>query len=59
MGFDAEKISNLYDTIAKSTLVGFVGQPQDIANTVAFLASSDAKFITGTILVDDGGAILS
>jgi NAD(P)-dependent dehydrogenase (short-subunit alcohol dehydrogenase family) len=31
------------------------GQPDDIANMVAFLASADASFITGTHMVVDGG----
>lgn len=31
------------------------GKPNDIAGAIAFLASEDAKFITGTILPVDGG----
>ena len=34
-----------------------LGQPLDIAKGVAFLASSDAKFITGANLVIDGGIV--
>jgi len=34
-----------------------VGTPQDIAAAVAFLASDDAKFITGTTLAVDGGRL--
>lgn len=32
------------------------GQPEDVAQAVAFLASDEASFITGTTLVVDGGA---
>lgn len=32
-----------------------VGQPKDIANAAAFLLSEDANFITGTIMLVDGG----
>lgn len=34
-----------------------VGAPADIAGAVAFLASEDARFITGTTLAVEGGAI--
>ena len=34
-----------------------VGQPGDIAGAVAFLASDDAKFITGATLAVDGGRL--
>jgi 3-oxoacyl-[acyl-carrier protein] reductase len=32
-----------------------VGSPQDIASTVAFLASDDASYITGQVIYVDGG----
>lgn len=35
--------------------IGRVGQPEEIANTVAFLCSDDASFITGQALAADGG----
>lgn len=35
--------------------IGHMGRPQDIANAIAFLASDDAAFITGSELVVDGG----
>jgi NAD(P)-dependent dehydrogenase (short-subunit alcohol dehydrogenase family) len=36
---------------------GRVGEPNDIANAVAFLASDEAEYITGHTLVVDGGWI--
>ena len=44
--------------IPEHTPVGRIGQPEDIANGVAFLASSDAAYITGVILAIDGGQLL-
>lgn len=35
--------------------LGKIGHPQDIAKTVAFLASPDANYITGQVLSVDGG----
>ncbi len=36
---------------------GAVGKPEDIAAAVAFLASDEARFVTGTLLVVDGGRL--
>ncbi len=41
--------------VAATTPVGRMGQPDDIAGVVAFLASDAAKFMTGTELTADGG----
>ncbi len=41
----------------KSTL-NDLGYPEDIANGYAFLASDEARFITGTTLSIDGGVVL-
>lgn len=38
------------------TALGRYGTPQDVANAVVFLASSEARSITGTSLLVDGGA---
>ncbi|HKK36483.1 MAG TPA: glucose 1-dehydrogenase [Paracoccaceae bacterium] len=35
--------------------IGHVGEPEDIAAGIAYLASDDAKFLTGSELVIDGG----
>jgi glucose 1-dehydrogenase len=36
---------------------GRLGEPADVAGAVAFLASDDARYITGTTLVVDGGLL--
>jgi meso-butanediol dehydrogenase/(S,S)-butanediol dehydrogenase/diacetyl reductase len=40
---------------AQGTPLGRVGKPEEIAAAIAFLASDEASFITGTTLVADGG----
>lgn len=36
---------------------GAIGKPEDVAAAVCFLASSEARFITGTNLTVDGGRL--
>jgi NAD(P)-dependent dehydrogenase (short-subunit alcohol dehydrogenase family) len=43
------------DTLRELYPLGRVGEPEDIAAAIAFLASRDASWITGTSLVVDGG----
>lgn len=38
--------------------VGSLGEPEDVAHTVAFLAGDGARFITGQTIVVDGGQTL-
>jgi 3-oxoacyl-[acyl-carrier protein] reductase len=46
------------DQIKKKIPVRRLGQPQDIANAVLFLASDESAYITGQILNVDGGLTL-
>lgn len=43
------------EQIRSSTPLGRIGQPGDIAGIVAFLASDDARWITGRTILADGG----
>lgn len=42
---------------AAETAVGRIGEPRELANFVAFLASSKSSYITGTTLRIDGGLV--
>lgn len=44
--------------IARGVPLGRLGEPEDIANAMLFLASDAARYITGQTLVVDGGATL-
>ena len=49
---------NIIQTMEEKTPLKKLGQPQDIANAYAFLASEQASFITGTCLNVDGGIVI-
>src|SRR2546425_10126106 len=44
---------------AAETAVGRLGEPVELANLVAFLASSKSSYITGTTILVDGGLVRS
>jgi len=43
------------EEIRKNHPMGRLGEPEEVAKAIAFLASDDASFITGAILAVDGG----
>uniref|UniRef100_B3G4A2 3-ketoacyl-[acyl-carrier-protein] reductase beta subunit n=1 Tax=Adineta vaga TaxID=104782 RepID=B3G4A2_ADIVA len=62
---DTAMLWNMYDTeekskafaerITTSTVLGRVGQPDEVARAVVFLASEDSSYVTGIELFVDGG----
>jgi glucose 1-dehydrogenase len=50
---DPQKLNALLNNIPLRRL----GQPEDVASVVAFLASDDARYITGSTIVVDGGLL--
>ena len=56
-GFKAAGVegSDFEKAMVQGTPLGRVGQPEDIATVVAFLASDDARWVTGSLLQVAGG----
>jgi len=43
------------DAMLQNTPLGRLGDPEDVAGAVRFLCSDEASFITGAVLLVDGG----
>jgi len=50
-------LEQMQETILKNIPLGRFGTVEDVANAIAFLASEEASYITGQVLVVDGGMI--
>lgn len=55
LGLDDEQIEELVKQASAAAPLGRVGQPDEVAKAVSFLASDDASYITGVELFIDGG----
>ena len=56
LGMTKEAVDELAGAILGRVLMKRLGQGEDVANAVVFLASSQASYITGVELNVDGGA---
>ena len=59
---DSVMVKRIPRNIMKQTLsaipVGRLGQPEEIARVVAFLASEDSAYMIGQTLIADGGLLM-
>jgi NAD(P)-dependent dehydrogenase (short-subunit alcohol dehydrogenase family) len=51
----AHLTESMVEGLGRATLTPFLGQPDDIADLVVFLASEESRYITGQMIVIDGG----
>ncbi len=53
-----KKKGEFIETFSSSILLGYPSRPSDIAGVAAFLASADSDYITGQVIMADGGMVL-
>jgi 3-oxoacyl-[acyl-carrier protein] reductase len=61
--FDTDTVRALFDPqhlgeVAKATPMGRLGTPEELAEAALFLASDEASYVTGQVLVVDGGRLM-
>ncbi|MGB0991159.1 MAG: SDR family NAD(P)-dependent oxidoreductase [Akkermansiaceae bacterium] len=56
--YPAEERPTMFEKLSSYQPIGRMGQPEEIANLVRFLSSSEATFITGSAYDIDGGVTL-
>ncbi|MHB8566444.1 MAG: SDR family NAD(P)-dependent oxidoreductase [Nitrososphaerales archaeon] len=50
--------SQIMENIARGIPLGRIGEPEDVANFALFLCSDEASFVSGSVVVIDGGQCL-
>ncbi len=55
---DEEKLRETRDRMGRGTPLGRVGEPEDIAHAVLYLACDASSFVTGQVLRPNGGVVM-
>ena len=55
MGLSEEQVDQWKKSVVSMVPVGRMGNPEEIAKAVLFLASDDSSYVTGIELFVDGG----
>ena len=53
-----KKKGEFIESFSASILLGYPSKPNDLAGIAAFLASRDSDYITGQVIMSDGGMVL-
>jgi 3-oxoacyl-[acyl-carrier protein] reductase len=53
-----EQMDTVKNAMRKRSAIGAIGEPDDIANAVLYLASDASRFMTGQILRPNGGTVM-
>ena len=53
-----KKKGEFIESFSASILLGYPSKPKDLAGIAAFLASRDSDYITGQVIMSDGGMVL-
>ncbi|KAH7643427.1 hypothetical protein HUG17_10118 [Dermatophagoides farinae] len=59
IGLNAEQVAQQEEFLRRSSPIGIIGEPNDVADLVVYVGSEYAKFMTGSCLLIDGGALYS
>lgn len=57
-GMSEDEYQKLLDSRAREFPLGRAGEPEDVSELIAYLASPRAQWMTGTLIPVDGGAVL-
>lgn len=57
IGGKSEEVEKLRQYFRNKTVLHTTGRPEDVAHVVSFLVSENARYITGQVIVVDGGRI--